>query len=157
MSGGKDGESGGLNLSAFLPYRLSIASNAVSDLIAREYQSRFGLRIPEWRVMAVLGQCEGCTQSALVAATRMDKVTVNRAVKVLADRQLIDRQPHRRDGRSHDLALSTAGRALYREIAPAAMDMEQRLCAVFSDGEKRELESLLDRLRVQADLIAGGK
>ena len=45
-----------LTLAEFLPYQLSITSNAVSDLIARSYQGRFGLKIPEWRVMAVLGE-----------------------------------------------------------------------------------------------------
>ncbi len=44
-----------LNLDNFLPYRLSIASNALSERIAAEYQNRFGLKIPEWRLMAVLG------------------------------------------------------------------------------------------------------
>lgn len=45
-----------LTLAEFLPYQLSITSNAVSDLIARAYRGRFALKIPEWRVMAVLGE-----------------------------------------------------------------------------------------------------
>ena len=74
-----------LNLDNFLPYRLSIASNALSERIAAEYQNRFGLKIPEWRLMAVLGEGKPKTQRELVAATRMDKETVNRAAKALAD------------------------------------------------------------------------
>ena len=51
-----------LRLTEFLPYQLSITSNAVSDLIARSYRARFGLKIPEWRVMAVLGENPSMTQ-----------------------------------------------------------------------------------------------
>src|SRR3546814_11510175 len=83
-----------LNLDQFLPYRLSIASNALSERIAADYQDLFGLKIPEWRLMAVLGEGQPKTQRELVAKTRMDKVTVNRAAKALADRQLIRRQAH---------------------------------------------------------------
>src|SRR3546814_20064692 len=68
-----------LNLDNFRPYRLSIASNVLLSRIAAEYENRFGLKIPEWRLMAVLGEGQPKTQRELVAATRMDKVTVNRA------------------------------------------------------------------------------
>ncbi|MGQ3177250.1 MAG: MarR family winged helix-turn-helix transcriptional regulator, partial [Blastomonas fulva] len=103
-------------LAEFMPYRISITSNAISDLIAREYRSRFGLKIAEWRVMAVLGDVGEATQRELVAATRMDKVAVNRATKALGERALIQRAPNMSDGRSHHLALTDTGRALYAEI-----------------------------------------
>src|SRR3546814_753308 len=105
-----------LNLDQFLPYRLSIASNALSERIAADYQNRFGLKIPEWRLMAVLGEGAPKTQRELVAKTRMDKVTVNRAAKALADRQLIRRQAHEADGRSHHLELTETGWSLSNAI-----------------------------------------
>src|SRR3546814_18354871 len=98
-----------LNLDNFLPYRLSIASNVLSSRIAAEYENRFGLKIPEWRLMAVLGEGQPKTQRELVAATRMDKVTVNRAAKALADRQLIARQAPEADGPSPHLAPPETG------------------------------------------------
>jgi DNA-binding MarR family transcriptional regulator len=140
-----------LNLQAFLPYRLSIASNAVSARIAREYQSRFGLKIPEWRLMAVLGEGKPLTQRELVAATLMDKVTVNRAAKALAERALIARQAHGSDGRSHHLTLSDAGRALYDEIVPAALAMEQKLLKSLSAEQRAQLDAMLATLIAAAD------
>ena len=86
-----------LRLSAFLPYQLSITSNAVSDLIARAYRGKFALKVPEWRVMALLGEGDVATQRQLVAATAMDKVTVNRACKALEERDLISRVPNAYD------------------------------------------------------------
>lgn len=140
-----------LNLAAFLPYQLSIASNAVSDRIARQYQARFGLKIPEWRLMAVLGQGVPQTQRDLVHATRMDKVTVSRASAALTERGLISRAASERDGRSHLLALTEAGQSLYAEIAPVALDMEQRLLSCLSADERSQLSDLLSRLREAAD------
>jgi DNA-binding MarR family transcriptional regulator len=142
-----------LDLAAFLPYRLSIASNAVSDRIARHYQARFGLRIPEWRLMAVLGQGGAMSQRELVHATRMDKVTVSRASAALVDRALVTREASHSDGRSHHLTLTAAGRSLYEEIAPAALAIEARLLEGLSDAERAQLATLLDRLRDAADAL----
>ena len=144
-----------LNLTEFVPYRLSVASNVVSDLIAREYQNRFGLKIPEWRVMAVLGEGAAMTQRDLVLATRMDKVTVNRAAKALVERQLLARTPSQDDGRSHHLELSGTGRALYNDIAPAALTMEGKLLAALEAGERETLLMLLDKLQYAAERATG--
>lgn len=144
-----------IRLANFMPYQLSIASNAVSDLIAREYRSRFGLKIPEWRVMAMLGEVGEATQRELVATTRMDKVAVNRATKALADRDLIARVPNANDGRSHHLALTDKGAALRGEIMPLALEMEGRVASVLSDDDKTQLADLLARLLARAEALAG--
>ncbi len=140
-------------LAEFMPYRLSVASNAVSDLIAREYQSRFGLKIPEWRIMAVLGDVGSATQRELVDATRMDKVAVSRAVKALVARSLIKRKANSADGRSQYLHLTATGSELYDAIMPHALDMERALLSVLSADELAALGNLLDKLMARADDI----
>lgn len=142
-------------LADFLPYLLSVTSNVVSDRIAAEYSSRFGLKIPEWRVMAVLGDSDAHTQRDLVGATRMDKVAVNRACKVLEDRGLIARSPNARspnarDGRSHHLELTATGREVHGAIMPLALKMEQQLFAALSAAEQETFKDLLARIRKQA-------
>jgi DNA-binding MarR family transcriptional regulator len=139
-----------------MPYRLSVTTNAVSDLIAGEYRARFGLKIPEWRVMAVLGDKGGLTQRELVGETLMDKVAVNRACKVLEERGLLARRPNARDGRSHHLELTAEGRRMFEEIMPLALGMEKRLFAALSADETRALKAtlgkLLDRARTMMEL-----
>ena len=135
-----------LTLAEFLPYQLSITSNAVSDLIARAYRGRFALKIPEWRLMAVLGEVASATQRELVAATAMDKVTVNRASKALEERGLIGRAPNAADGRSHHLALTDTGRELYDQIVPMALSVEAEL---FASDEAKALEAMLTKLRAR--------
>jgi len=144
-------------LADFVPYRMSVTTNAVSDLIAGEYRARFGLKVPEWRVMAVLGDLGSQTQRELVGATRMDKVAVNRACKVLEERGLVTRTPNTRDGRSHHLALTGAGRAMFDEIMPLALDMEKRLFACLSATETDEFKATLGKLLDRAGAMLDGK
>jgi DNA-binding MarR family transcriptional regulator len=120
-----------LRLDDFIPYRLSITSNAVSDAIATAYEAFFALKIPEWRLMTVVADQDGITQQAVCARTRMDKVMVSRGAIALAERGLLARKPNRADKRSHLLVLSPAGWALYAEIVPKARELEARIFAGF--------------------------
>jgi len=139
-------------LASFLPYQLSVASNAVSALIAERYRRRFGLKIPEWRVMAVLGDAaaQGLTQRALTAATLMDKVAVNRAVRVLEERGLIARLPNPVDGRSQLLELTGEGRAIHGEVMPPALATERELLAGFAPDQQAALRDMLAAIRQRA-------
>ncbi|WP_448501454.1 MarR family winged helix-turn-helix transcriptional regulator [Sphingomonas sp.] len=142
-----------LRLDDFLPYRLSIASNRVSNVVATTYQAMFGLRIPEWRLIAVLAESGGMTQQALGGRTRMDKVTVSRAAIALAERGLVERQPNPGDQRSHLLTLSVEGRRLYEQVAPKALEMEARMFAAFSSDELATLRAMLDRMEAAAEAV----
>ncbi|MXO66512.1 MarR family winged helix-turn-helix transcriptional regulator [Altericroceibacterium endophyticum] len=138
-------------LASFLPYQLSITSNAVSTRISDEYRQRFGLKIPEWRVMCVLGDTGGKTQRELTQLTVMDKVAVNRACKTLEDRGLAQRMPNSHDGRSHTLELTESGQEMFAQIMPLATEMERRLMSGFSEEECNCMRSMLSRLRDQVD------
>ena len=139
-----------LKLDGFLPYRLSIASNRVSAVIATAYQAMFGLRIPEWRLVAVLAEQGAMSQQALCGQTRMDKVTVSRAAIALVERGLVARAANPNDQRSNLLELSDAGWALYERIAPLALEMEQRIFAGFDPAELAQFRSMLERLEAAA-------
>lgn len=137
-------------LAEFLPYLLSVTSNAVSGRVAEAYRAQFGLRIPEWRVMAVLGDAGSQTQRELTQATLMDKVAVNRACKGLEDRGLAVRTANARDGRSHHLDLTGEGRAMHARIMPLALAIEAQLFAGLSPAEQTALRGLLARVREAA-------
>ena len=139
-----------LKLDDYLPYRLSVASNAVSGLIAGAYQQRFGLTIPEWRLICVLAEDGALTQAAIVTRTVMDKVTVSRAARSLVDKGLLARAENAGDGRSHLLTLSDEGREVHGQVAPMALDYEARLLAGLSEAEVVQLKGLLRRLQAGA-------
>jgi DNA-binding MarR family transcriptional regulator len=135
-----------LKLDDYLPYRLSVAANAVSRVVARAYQARFGLKVPEWRLLAVLADDGEMTQAELVARTAMDKVTVSRAAQGLVERGLAAQSRDPSDRRSRRLALTVEGRGLHADVAPAALAMERALLERFSSKEVLELKALLQRI-----------
>ena len=137
-------------LAEFLPYQLSIASNAVSARIAEQYRRRFDLKTTEWRIMAVLGDSGPLTQRDLSQATLMDKVPVNRACRKLEDRGLAARRPNESDGRSHLLELTAEGRAVHSRIMPLARAIERELFGALGEEDRTRLRELLVRVREAA-------
>jgi len=144
-----------LDLEHFLPYRLSVLSNRVSDAIAREYSDRFGLTIPEWRVMAVLGGTPGLSAREVAERTAMDKVQVSRAVENLVRGRRVARTEDAEDGRILRLALTTRGRAIYDEVVPLALHLEEVFLSALKPDERRQLDVLMTKLSRQAHLLSG--
>ena len=135
-----------LRLDDYLPYRLSVTANAVSRLIAGAYEDRFGLTVPQWRLLAVLADEGPLTPQTLCVRTVMDKVTVMRAAQGLLRRRLVSRFPNPDDGRSHRLRLTSAGDQMYSEVAPLALKYEATLLHGFDPAEVRKFELWLRRL-----------
>lgn len=137
-----------LRLERFLPYRLSILSNRVSQAIAREYQERFELSMTEWRVIAVLARYDGEGLSASEVATRteMDKVAVSRALARLVAAKRVVRRTHDGDKRRSVLLLSPKGWQIHDTVAPLAREHERSLLAQLDPEERRVLERVLDKL-----------
>ncbi len=142
-----------LALERFLPYRLSVLTNTVSRAIARLYAKRFGLSIPEWRVMAALGRYPELAASEICGVTAMDKVQVSRAVGRMERRLLVSRTGDAEDRRRRVLRLTAKGEAIHAEIVPLALEREAHLLAALSLGEYRELDRLLVKLQAQAALL----
>lgn len=144
-----------LRLDAFIPFRLSVTSNMVSETIASTYQALFALTIPEWRLIAVIAENAGnagTTQQQVGRRTGMDKVTVSRAALALVERGLIERRPHASDRRSQLLHLTTSGHDLYAAVAPKALELERRIFADFDPKEVAAFGAML--LRVQEATLA---
>ena len=135
-----------IRLDEFLPYRLSFTANLTSELVARAYETLFDLRIPEWRVVAVVAETDGISQQEIGLRTRMDKVTVSRAAIALTGRGLLRRTPNPGDRRSNLLTLSESGRALYVDIAPKALQLEQAICASLDNAELDNLRRTLRKI-----------
>lgn len=138
-----------LILEDFLPYRLSITSHTVSTNIARVYEKRFGVSIPEWRVIAILGRYPGLSAVEVAERTLMDKVAVSRAVTKLIKSGRIDREFADADRRRSILNLSDDGWQVHNEIAPLALEFERELVQDIDQEDyerfNRILEQLLDK------------
>lgn len=139
-----------LILEEFLPYRLSILSHTVSTTIAQVYEKQFGLSIPEWRVIAILGRFPGLSAVEVADRTLMDKVAVSRAVSKLLKNGRIDRQFADADRRRSILNLSEEGRRVHNEIAPLALGFERNLMDGLSEAERETLDVVMERLLIRA-------
>jgi DNA-binding MarR family transcriptional regulator len=145
-----------LALERFAPYRLSVLANTVSRAIARTYAERFDLTIPEWRVMAQLGRHGRLSASEIRGLTAMDKVRVSRAVARLVAAGRVRAGADPADQRRQLLALSAAGRRVYRAIVPLALEREATLLAPLDAVERATLDALLDKLQRSAAALAPG-
>src|SRR5262245_31230683 len=88
---------GPLRLEEFLPYRLNVLASLVSQALSRIYVERYGLGVPEWRVLVTLGQFGVMTGKAVGAHSHMHKTKVSRAVAELEKRKLVTRRANRAD------------------------------------------------------------
>lgn len=146
---------GALHLERFLPYRLSVLTNTVSAALAEEYSGRFHLSIAEWRVMAVLAQSPGLSAAEVAVRTAMDKVAVSRAVAGLMDAGRLRRRQAASDRRRLALELTRAGRHVYGQIVPWALEYERRLLEALTDAEITALDAALTSLIEAAHALRG--
>jgi DNA-binding MarR family transcriptional regulator len=135
-----------LELEHFLPYRLSILSNTVSQAIAREYEHRFDLSVTEWRVMAVLARFDTLSAREVAERTAMDKVAVSRALAGLVASARVIRRIHAGDKRRSVLRLSASGWKIHDAVAPLARAQERKLLARLTTEERKSLNQILDKL-----------
>ena len=135
-----------LELDRFLPYRLSVLSNRISQDIARLYAERFALSVTEWRILAVLGRYPDLSATEVAERTAMDKVAVSRAVTRLLASGRLRRRSDGQDRRRSLLQLSAKGCRVYDEVAPLALAYERQLLAGFDHGERVALDRVLARM-----------
>ena len=144
-----------LKLEHFLPYQLNVVSSLVSQALSRVYARRYGIGVPEWRVVVTLGQYGVMTAKAIGAHTHMHKTKVSRAVALMEKRRLIARRANRDDMRETFLSLTAAGRTMYEEVAPHALEFARRLTEILSPGDREAFDRALRQLTARsAELVA---
>jgi len=144
-----------LQLEKFLSYQLNVVASLVSLALSRVYARRYGIGVPEWRVLVTLGQYGVMTGKAIGAHTHMHKTKVSRAVALLEKRRLLVRRANRADMRESFLSLTAAGRTMYEELAPHALDFANRLMEVLAPADREAFDRALRQLTERsAQLVA---
>jgi DNA-binding MarR family transcriptional regulator len=143
-----------LDLFQFVPFRLNRLAAEVSAALSEEYQQRYGLDIPEWRVLATLGfRLEACSAQYIAQCTRTHKSTISRAVSALLTRQLIERVENADDRREYRLRMTRKGTALYEKLIPRLKRKEKEILSCLSAREQKEFARLLGKLEGSLELI----
>jgi DNA-binding MarR family transcriptional regulator len=150
-----------LKLEEFLPHRLNVLSSLVSHALTRVYGQRYGIGIPEWRVLVTLGEYGTMTGKQIGAHTHMHKTKVSRAVAQLEQRKFVQRRANRADLREAFLSLTPSGRGVYDEAAPIALEFTNRLSEVVAPADRaafdRAMRQLTERSAKLVVEIEGGK
>lgn len=146
-----------LRLDEFWPYRLSVLSNTVSRTIADVYEREFGISIPQWRIIAVLGEHPGITAREATVLTAMDKVAVSRALAGLLDKDLVARTASPDDRRQAPVHLTAKGQRIYAAIAPRALAYEASLLQSLSASEREALDRIIAKLFTRARALEGAE
>lgn len=143
-------------LNDFLPYRVSVLANTISQGIAARYRDEHAISVTEWRVLAVLGGSPAQTASDLTRKTAMDKVAIHRAVKSLVAKNLLQRHPDTSDRRRHPLRLTPAGQTILDTIIPKACAFERELLQALEPRETRALDRIIEKLTKKARDLRNG-
>jgi DNA-binding MarR family transcriptional regulator len=147
-----------LDLFRFVPFRLNRLAAEVSAALSGEYHERYGLDIPEWRVLATLGfRNDACTAQYIAYCTRTHKSTISRAVTALMARQLIERVENEDDRREFALRMTRKGKALYEELIPRLLRKEQEIMSCLSAQERKDFAAMLGKIERSLDLVQTSK
>jgi DNA-binding MarR family transcriptional regulator len=143
-----------LDLFRFVPFRLNRLAAEVSAALAGEYQQRYGLDIPEWRVLATLGfRNDACSAQYIADCTRTHKSTISRAVTALMERQLVERVENEEDRREFRLRMTRKGDALYEQLIPRLLRKEQEILSCLSAREQKDLAAMLGKIEQSLELV----
>jgi DNA-binding MarR family transcriptional regulator len=147
-----------LDLFRFVPFRLNRLAAEVSAALSSEYQERYGLDIPEWRVLATLGfRDDACSAQYIARCTRTHKSTISRAVTTLMKRQLVERVENADDRREFALRMTRKGKALYEALIPRLLRREQEILSCLSAPERKDFARMLGVIENSLGLVQTSK
>ncbi|MEM6891639.1 MAG: MarR family transcriptional regulator [Pseudomonadota bacterium] len=133
------------DLNEFTPYRLAVVAQKTSEGLARIYRSRFGISIPEWRVLAHLVHAGDVSVRDIEARVAMEKSKVSRASTRLEQAGLIRKSTSKSDRRLISMSLTQKGKNLMSELLPLALDYQRHLEHLLA-SDFEDFEAGIDRL-----------
>jgi len=135
-----------LTLDDYVTYRVSVLAQMFGREASRKYHARWGLSLPQYRILTLLGKLGPTALRDLTDHSQMDKGQVSRVVSQLDAKRLVVRQPDERDGRRQILTLTKSGEDLYRQTIGAAEARQREILSVLSPEELVTLRTALDKL-----------
>jgi DNA-binding MarR family transcriptional regulator len=135
-----------LELDRFLPYLVNKLAGRLSDGLATVYQQRFGITIPEWRVIAHLAGNKNVSIREIFVRVAMDKSKVSRAAARLELVGFVEKNVNSADRRLIELQLTAKGRRLFAAIEPLALAYEREALSAFSAREEEVFRKLVGKL-----------
>jgi len=131
-------------LEDLISVRIVRLSEAIARLASRTFETQFGLRNTDLRILNILDGANGISVNEIARRAHVDKAWVSRSLRELEERGLVRRGADKSDSRVSIIDLTARGRGLLDKVRPVALASEARLLAGV-DGEsfKRDLDRLM--------------
>ncbi|HEY4372499.1 MAG TPA: MarR family transcriptional regulator [Burkholderiales bacterium] len=137
-----------------LNFRLARLHASSGALVLRLCEGRYGITRREWRLIALLAAHGPMSPSVLAERAHIDRARTSRVITLLMEKKLVSRSRVPGDYRRAEVALTEAGRKLYRELFPQSAALSAQLLEVLTQRQRRELDRILDLLTREADAMA---
>jgi DNA-binding MarR family transcriptional regulator len=134
-------------------YRIYALASSLSKGAMRFYLAKFGLALPEMRLLSTLGSRRRLSSLELVKLTAMDKGLVSRVLNGLAARGCVEQVPSAAGSNRRVWKLTRTGAALVARLQPVWQERESRLQADLTAQEHKLLLRLLDRLFLASEKL----
>jgi DNA-binding MarR family transcriptional regulator len=140
-------------LDGFIGYQLRLANDASFHAFARRVGNN-DLKPGRFTLLALIGQNDGLTPTALSRISGRDKSSITPALHDLERRGLIRRKPVPGDRRSCTLALTAPGRAALCQLMGCAEEHDRHLDEII--GPRSRARFVAQLRRIVAALTTGG-
>ena len=132
-------------LESLIGYNARRAALAVIEVFLQR-MAVYDLRPVDFSVLSLITHNPGITSRQLCTALGILPPNLVGMINALEKRELIERQPHPRDGRAMGLHLTPAGEKLMRNAERTAAQLEAQVAAKLSPTEARTLIKLLKKI-----------
>lgn len=132
-------------LESLIGYNARRAALAVIEVFLQR-MAVYDLRPVDFSVLSLITHNPGITSRQLCTALGVLPPNLVGMINALEKRELIERQPHPRDGRAMGLHLTPAGEKLMRNAERTAAQLEAQVAAKLSATEARTLIKLLKKI-----------
>ena len=115
----------------------------------------FGLTPAHAGILRILGQQDDIPQRALSERLQTFPSRLVLLLDELEKKGLVERHESPSDRRAHALRLTAAGRAQLAAIGRAGREHQEDLCAGLTEGERSQLQRLLEKIATRQKLQPG--
>lgn len=117
----------------------------------------FGLRVPEWRVLASLCARGRCSMSELADLATIDRTTLTRTVDRMEEAGWVTRLNDASDLRVTPLAPTASGERLFQRIWPTVERLNRVALEGLTAGAVDKLRWTLERMKANLDRDSGAQ
>lgn len=140
----------GLPVEQFLTYRLHALHNALNRQAIEILGRISGLRLPEWRVMALLGTGATLNATTIERISAIDKGLLSRTLAAMEQRGLVATARDARDRRLVKVVLTEKGRTVYDKTIPHMQARQRALMKALNKSEQTAVFPIIDKLLAAA-------